>query len=127
MSRDAHSLMLSTQHFFCQPRVSLILQGVLKDDFGEDGVSFPSLNSCQKRLLWIHKEVDLAPHPLYDLVLKLGDAEMFPRAFGLKGLDPFFSRVSKQDPYKRLGEIELACKADYVSTPDPAIAQAILT
>ena len=25
---------------------------------------FPSLESCQKRFLWSHKEVDLAPHPV---------------------------------------------------------------
>ena len=25
---------------------------------------FPCLDSCQKRFLWTHKEVDLAPHPV---------------------------------------------------------------
>ena len=26
---------------------------------------FPSLDSCQKRFLWTHKEVDHAPHPVF--------------------------------------------------------------
>ena len=55
------------------------------------------LNSCHKRFLWTHKEVDLAPHPVVGLVL--GDAEKFPQVLGFEGLGPFFSpRVSKQDP-----------------------------
>ena len=41
------------------------------------------------------KEVDLAPHPVVGLVLKVGDAEKFPQALGLKILDPFFPSVSK--------------------------------
>ena len=43
-----------------------------KDGFGEAFVAcempepckFPSLNSCEKRFLWTHKEADLAPHPV---------------------------------------------------------------
>ena len=50
---------------------SPILQGALKDGFGEAVVvcnmpepcKFPFLDSCQKRFLWTHEEVDLAPHP----------------------------------------------------------------
>ena len=49
---------------------------------------FPSLDSCQKRFLWIHKEVDVAPHPVVGLVLQVGDAEKFPRALDFEGLDP---------------------------------------
>ena len=53
------------------------LQGAQEDGFGEAVVScdmpepckFPSLDSCQKRFLLTHKEVDLAPHPVIDLVL----------------------------------------------------------
>ena len=30
--------------------------------------------------MWTHKEVDLAPHPVFGLVLPLGDAEKFPHA-----------------------------------------------
>ena len=34
---------------------------------------FPSLDSCQKRFLWIHKEVDLAlPHPVIGLMVPMG-------------------------------------------------------
>ena len=43
---------------------------------------FPSLDSCQRGCLWTHKEVDL--------VLRVGDAEKFPRALGFENLDPFF-------------------------------------
>ena len=51
--------------------------GVLKDGFGEAVVAcdmpepckFPSLESCQKRFSWTHKEVYLAPQPDVGLVL----------------------------------------------------------
>ena len=58
---------------------------------------FRSLDSCQERFLWTHKEVDLAPHPVVGLVLVLqvGDAEKFPHALGFESLNLFF-RVSKQ-------------------------------
>ena len=59
--------------------------------------NFTSLDSCQKRVLWTHKEVDLAPHPAVGLVLQVEDAEKFPQALSFKSLDPFF-RVSKQGP-----------------------------
>ena len=81
------------------------LQGALKNDFGEAVVAcsmpelckFPSLDSCQKRFMWTHKRVYLAPHPAVSLVLQVGDAEKFPQALGFGGLDPFL-RVSKQGP-----------------------------
>ena len=74
------------------------LQGALKDGSGEAVVAhdmpepykFPYLDSCQKRFLWTHKEVDLAPHPVIGLVLQVGAAEKFPHARGFKSLDPFF-------------------------------------
>ena len=56
---------------------------------------FPSLDSCQKRFLRTHKEVDLAPHPVDVLVLQLGDKQKLPHALVFESLDPFF-RVSKQ-------------------------------
>ena len=59
---------------------------------------FPSLDRCQKKFLWTHKEVDLAPHPVVGLVLQVRDAEKFPQAFGFESLDPF-SEVSKQRTY----------------------------
>ena len=89
---------------------------------------FPSLDSRQKRCLWTHKEVDLAPHPVVGLVLQVGDAEKFPRALGSENVDPL-PRVSKQGPCfkaveedggdKKLIQLELACKADGVAPPDP--------
>ena len=85
--------------------MSPTFQSALKDGFEEAVVAcdmsepckFPSLNSCQKRFLWTHKEVDLVPHSVVGLVLQVGDMEKFPEALGLKSLDPFF-RVSEQGP-----------------------------
>ena len=63
---------------------------------------FPPLDSCQTRLLWTHKEVNLAPHPVVGLVLHVGETEKFLTALGFESLDllssSFFSffRVSKQ-------------------------------
>ena len=50
---------------------------------------FSSLDSRQKRLLWAHKGVDLALHPVIDLVLQEGDGERFPQALGLESLELF--------------------------------------
>ena len=59
---------------------------------------FPSLDSYQKSFLWIHRGVDLAPHPVVCLVVQVGDAEEeFPSALGFEGLD-LFLRVSKLGP-----------------------------
>ena len=63
--------------------VSSTLKSAPKDGFGEvvvecvmsEPCKFPSLDSCQKRFLWTHKEVDLAPHPVVGLVLQIGDTE----------------------------------------------------
>ena len=82
------------------------LQDHLKDGFKEAVVAFnmpeprkfPSLDSCQKKFLWTHKEADVAPHPVVGLALRLGDMLLkFPRAFGFESLDPFL-RVSMQGP-----------------------------
>ena len=88
----------------------------------------PSLDSCQKRFLWTHKEVDLAPHPVVGLVLQVGYAEKYPQALGFESLDPFF-RVSKQGPCfttmeeeggdKRLVQLEFVCETDGVASPHP--------
>ena len=51
---------------------------------------FQSLRSRQKRFLWTHKEVDLAPHQVVGHVLQVGDAEKFLQALRFKRLDPFF-------------------------------------
>ena len=91
---------------------------------------FPSLDSCQKRFLWIRKEVHLAPHPVVGLVYQVGDAEKIPQTFGFKSLDPFF-RVIKQGPCftaieddggdKRLVQLELVCEADGVELNCPLL------
>ena len=67
------------QAFLLPTTASPTLQGSLKDDFGEAVVAcdmpepfkFPSLGNCQKRFLWTHKEVDLAPHPVVGLVFQV--------------------------------------------------------
>ena len=87
---------------------------------------FPSLDSCKKRFLWTHKEVDLVPRPAVGLVLQVGDVENLPHALGFESVDPFY-RVNKQGPYfiaiekdggaKRLVQLELVCQADGVALP----------
>ena len=66
---------------------------------------FLSLDSCQERFLWTHKEVDLAPHPDVNLALLVSDTEKFPRALGFESLDPFSesaSRVHVSQPLRRM-------------------------
>ena len=112
------------------------LQGALKSGFGETVVAcdmpepckFLSLDSCQKKFLWTHKEVDFAPHPVFGLVLWVEDAEKFRHALGFGNLILFFW-VSKQGPCftaieevggdKMIVELELACRGDGVAQPDP--------
>ena len=62
-----------------------------------ESCKFRSLDSCQKKFLRTHKEVDLAPCPVIGLVLQVGDTEKFPQAFGFEGPDSFV-RVSEQGP-----------------------------
>ena len=70
------------------------LQGSLKDGFEQAVVAcsipypceFPSLDSCQKRFLWAHEELELARHPVVGLVLLLGDAEKFPETVCLESM-----------------------------------------
>ena len=56
---------------------------------------FPSLDSCQKRFPWTHKEVDLALHPIVGLVLKVAHWEKFPQDLFSKAWILFFFTVSK--------------------------------
>ena len=58
---------------------------------------FPSLDSCQKRFLWTHKGVDLAPHPVVKSCAPSRRCGEFPQAFSFEGLDPCL-RISKQGP-----------------------------
>ena len=103
------------------------LQGALVDGFGEavmacdlpEPCKFLFLDTCQKRILWTHMEVDLAPHPVVGLVLQVGDTEKFPQTLGFKAWILFFFRVSKQGPCftaieedegdKRLVQLALTC------------------
>ena len=104
IGKDVHSLVLSIQHFLCRKPASPILQGALKDGFGEAGVAcdipepckFPSSDSCQKRFLWTQKEVYLAPNPVIGLMLQVGDTENFPQALGFRKPGSFLYSVIKQ-------------------------------
>ena len=110
MGRDVPSLMLSIQHFLCRPRRRPTIQSALKDGFGEVVVAYDmpepckfwSLDCCQKRFLWTHKEVDHAPHPVVGLVLQVGDTEKFPHALRLESLLPHFSKPRGSLEHHRL-------------------------
>ena len=101
MGRGVHTLMLSIQHFLhrqrCRPPrcpEGWFGEAVVACDLPKPCKSF-SLDSCQKRFLWTHKEVDLAPHSVVSLVLQVGDAEKFPQTFGFESLDPFCQSASR--------------------------------
>ena len=68
-------------------------------DMHEPG-KFPSLDSYQKRFLWTHEEVDLAPRPFVGLVLQAGNAEKFSQALGFEGLVPFLQERTKESSAK---------------------------
>ena len=55
----------------------------------------PSLDNCQNRFLWTHKEVGLALLPVVGRVLQVGDTETFPYALGFESLNPFFQSASR--------------------------------
>ena len=64
----------------------------LKAGFGEGVVArnmpatcqFLSHDSCEKRFLWAHEEVELNPHTVVGLALRAREAEKFPQALGLE-------------------------------------------
>ena len=104
MGRDVHFLTLPIQ---CLPTTpSPTLQGALKDGFGEavaardlpEPCEFLSLltvarrDSCgpSKNLVF-----DIAPHPVVARTLRVGDADKFSEALGLKNLDPFLSQQAE--------------------------------
>ena len=73
--------------------------------------TFPSLDSCQKRFLWTHKEVALAPHPIVGFVRQVEDAEKFTKAFGFESLEivsESLTAVEEDGVDKRLVQLELA-------------------
>ena len=86
----------AAEHSVAHPPMCLegwiFVEAVVACDMSESR-KFLSLDSCQKRFLWTHKEVDLALHPVIGLVLQVGDLEKFAQALGFESLDPFF-RVS---------------------------------
>ena len=95
MGRDVHSLMLSMQHFLCRPRRRppskvprrMILERLSSSVTCPEPCKFPSLDSCQMRCLWTHKEVDLAFE--VGLVLQGENAEKVLHALGFESQDHF--------------------------------------
>ena len=78
------------------------LKGPLKDGFREavmardmpEPIKFPSLDSCQKRFPWTHKEIDIAPLPVVGLVLQ--DTEKVSHALGFESLDLLYSESASR-------------------------------
>ena len=70
----------------------------------------------------------LAPHPVVDLVLQVGDVGKCPKALGFGSLDQFLT-ASKQGPCftateedggdQVFVEFELSCEVDGVAPPGP--------
>ena len=60
----------------------------------------PLLDSCQKRFLWSHREIDLASHPVVCLVLQVEDGEKFSQERGFESLD-LFSSFSPPPPFSQ--------------------------
>ena len=108
MSGHVHSLMLSIQHFLCRPRQE---EDVVTCDMPEP-CRFPSLDSSQKRFLWSHKEVDLAPHAVVSLLLPVGDARKFLQALCFKSLNPFFFLESASSVHVSLTWTRVAVTRD---------------
>ena len=62
----------------------------MASDMPKSAGKFPTLDSCKKRILRTHEEVDLAPHLVVGLVFQVGDTEKFSLTLGSERLDPFF-------------------------------------
>ena len=128
VGRDVHSLMLSIQHFLCQPRRRPFREAVMARNMPES-CKFPSLDSCQDRFLWTHKEVDLscsAPSGWsYAPRRRCGDVSSgtwFRKPgsfFRVSKQGPCFTAMEENGGDKRLAELELACEAEGVAPPDP--------
>ena len=77
---------------------------------------FPSLDSCQKRFLWTHMDVDLALHPVAGLCSKqviqrsffMGLVSKAWILFSVSSHGPCFTAVEEDESDKRLVELELA-------------------
>ena len=112
---------------------SLILQDALKYDLGEAVVAcdmpeqckFPFLESCQKRFLWAHNEVEFisrwccAPSRRYG---EVSSNTWFRRPgsfFQSQQAGSCFTAVEEDGGNKRHVEVELARKGDGVASPDP--------
>ena len=110
----------------------------MKNGFGEADVAcdtpepckFPSLDSCQKRFLWTHKGVDLAPHPVVKSCAPSRRCGEVPSGIWFRKHGPFIG-VIKQGPCftaieddggdKRLVQLELVCEADGVELNCPLL------
>ena len=90
-------------------------QGALRDGLGDTDVvrdvpepcKFPSFDSCQKRFLWTHKDVDLARPPVVGLVLQVGDAEECSQTLGFESLESFSESASRVYVYRPERRMEM--------------------
>ena len=62
---------------------------------------FPSLDSCRKRFLWAHREVDLAPHPVIGLVLQSFLRHLVSKAWIFLLFFQSVSRIRVSQPWRR--------------------------
>ena len=60
--------------------------------------SFRLLTFASSVSFWTHKEVDLAPQPVVERVLQVGDAVKFHQALGSESLDPYVDFVTAKLP-----------------------------
>ena len=84
VGRDVHSLILSIQHFLCRSRRCPPSKVPRRMAFERLSWRVTCLNlvrfrldRCHKKILWTHREVHLAPHPVVRLVLGFKSLALF--------------------------------------------------
>ena len=89
---------------------------------------FISWQLCQERFLWIHKEVELAAHPVVGRTpgrrcREVSSCTCFRKSgssiIRVSKQGTCFTAIKEDGGNKRRVQFELACKADGVAPPDP--------
>ena len=117
MGRDVHSLTLSIKHFSADHGVAHLPrcfgEAVVACDMPET-CECPPLGGCWKRVLWAHKEVGTAAHPVFGLVLQVGEvsSESLDHFLGVSKQGPCLTAIEQDGDDKRLLLFELACQAN---------------
>ena len=68
---------------------------------------FPSIDSYQRRFLWTQKEVDLAPHLVDGIVLRVGGTQKFSHVLGFENLYPFSESANSARVLQPYGRTEV--------------------